>query len=180
MDARARNESAMSMIEILVVMLIVIVISTVSFMGISGARKSGGRMETAAAARRYGDAIERYQQEHGRQTPTIGDATSWPGGTNAVKGPIFRVDIGKQITRYYLKGSRAPEIMTKGGPTGAVLQAGKSCAPQPTGGTLVYRVGPVAAGKCGPALSSRFQYSIRVFWEGDMYCDVGDVSTKVC
>ncbi|MCW2921196.1 MAG: hypothetical protein JWL76_1070 [Thermoleophilia bacterium] len=163
------------MVEMMVVLLIIAIISAVAFQSVKGARTSGGRSEAIAAATRYADAVDRFQQEHGRQLPKIGTPT-WPV---ADEGPVHRLVIGSAapIVRPYLKGSRAPEIMSKGPLTGAsIVQAAGSCpSPPAEGGLLVFRVGPAPNAACGPALTTPNQFSIGVAWHGEYVCTAGDV-----
>lgn len=163
------------MVELMVVLLIILIVSSLAFMSVRGARTSGGRAEAVGAASRYADAIDRFQQEHGRRLPTIGTPT-WP---NANAGPVHRLVIGTTapVVRPYLKGAGAPEIMSKAGPAGAsIVQSTGGCPTPPSeGGLLVYRIGPAAASTCGPALTSSFQFSIGVAWKGSYVCSIGDV-----
>jgi type II secretory pathway pseudopilin PulG len=184
MHLRTTSERAITLVEILVVMLIIMIISGVSMFGVRGARSSGGKIEATAAARRYGDAIERYQLEHGQQVPTIAaGSTSWPLA-KVNQGPLYTVKIGAgaPVSRFYLKGGRAPEIMGKGGRAGArIIAANGGCPSIPTeGGAFVYRVGPAAASSCGPALGSALQYSLRVYWNGAVVCDLGQADARRC
>lgn len=168
------SERGIGLVEVMVVLLLIAILSAVAFMSIGGARKTGGRTEVVAAATRYSDAVERFQQEHNRRLPQVGTPT-WP---TAVEGPVFSLEMGSSTNvRPYLAGGRAPEVMSKGPEVGATIvqAAGGSCSPSGTGGTLVYRPGPAAAGSCGPALSSAHQFSIAVFWMGELICSVGDV-----
>ncbi len=170
-----RREGGFSLVELMVVMLIIAIISGVAFMSVRGARTSGGRAEAVGAATRYADAIDRFQQEHGRRLPVIGTPT-WP---TAVAGPVHRLVMGAAapVVRPYLKGGGPPEIMSKGGPAGAkIMQATGGCpSPPAKGGLLVYRAGPAGASTCGPALSTAFQFSVAVAWDGEYVCEVGDV-----
>ena len=172
---RAR-ESAFGLVEIMVVLLIIAIVSGIALMSVKGARTSGGRAEAVAAATRYGDAIERFQQEHGRRVPTIG-TPSWPVGAD---GPVHRLTVGTgtPVVRNYMKGS-IPEIMSKGPLTGlTIVQAAGGCPGAPAdGGVLAVRVGPAANSPCGPALTSANQFSIGVAWHGEWVCAVGDVPT---
>jgi prepilin-type N-terminal cleavage/methylation domain-containing protein len=184
MHARTPSERGFTLVEILVVMTIILVISGLAMFGIRGARTSGGKLETSAAARRYGDAIDRYQLEHGRQLPVIAaGSTSWPSA-KVNQGPIYSVKIGAgaPVNRFYLKGGRAPDVMSKGPRAGArIIAATPACPSIPgKGGAIVYRSGPAGAASCGPVLSSPLEYSLRVFWNGVFVCDVGDVTTSRC
>ena len=173
--ATTHREAGIGLVEILVVMAIIAIVSTFAIMGIRGARESGGRTEAVAAATRYGDAVDRFQQEHARRLPVLGSA-SWPV---AKAGPIYVLQVGSTAVkqRPYLKKG-VPEVMDKQAPAGAVLlpAPGGKCPTVPTdGGALVYRTGPAAANACGPKLDSAYQYSIGVFWDGTFECSVGDV-----
>lgn len=176
------SEHGIGMVELLVVLLIIAVVGSVALMSVRGARASGGRAEASAAASRYADAIDRYQQEHGRKLPMIG-SPMWP---SANEGPVHRLVMGTSapIVRPYLRGGRAPDVMKKRGASGVTLvQATTRCpAISATGGMLVYRVGPAGSSTCGPALLSANQYSITVFWQGKLLCSVGDAVsvTKRC
>ncbi len=168
------SEHGIGLVEVVVVLLLIAIISVVAFKSIFGARNTGGRTEVVAAATRYSDAVERFQQEHNRRLPEIGTST-WP---TAKEGPVFSLEMGGAANvRPYLSGGRAPDIMNETGPNGATLVQGKggSCPSGGAGGVLVYRPGPAGAGACGPALASAHQFSIAVFWRGTLLCSVGDV-----
>jgi prepilin-type N-terminal cleavage/methylation domain-containing protein len=183
MRAQRTTEAAFTLVEMMVVIILILIISSIGFMGIRGARSSGAKLEASAAARRYADAIQRYQQEHGRQVPVMAaGSTSWPLAS-ANKGPIYTLKIGASVakTHPYLKGGRAPDIMTKGAAAGAKLVPANGACPTPAakGGTLLYRTGPVGANACGPALAET-EFTIRVYWDGAFLCDAGDASKNRC
>lgn len=176
--ATRNREHGIGLVEIVVVLLIIAIVSAVSFMSVRGARTSGGRAEVVAAASRYADAVDRFQQEHGRRLPAIGTDT-WPTAAN---GPVHRLQVGSSapVVRSYLRGGRAPEVMSKGPGAGATLvQTAGGCPGAPAeGGLLVFRVGPASNSTCGPALTTPNQFSIGVAWHGEYVCAVGDVPTN--
>lgn len=172
--ARPRpSERGFSLVELSVVLLIIAIVMGVAFISVRGARNSGYKAEVSASAIRFSDAVERFQQEHGRKLPVIG-TTDWPV---AKKGPVHRLQIGSSpaVVRRYMK--QTPEMLDRAMPGGAtIVQATAGCPAAPSiGGLLVYRRGPAGAGACGPALSSSNQFSVRAYWNGQVVCESGDV-----
>jgi prepilin-type N-terminal cleavage/methylation domain-containing protein len=157
-----RSEAGMTLVEMLVVMLIVAVISTFAVMSMSSSRSTGGRLELRAAASRYADAAERYQQDHGRKAPTFG-GPDWPT-SSANAGPVKTLEIQGTVIRPYLRGA-APDVMTRRGPKGAVW-ASSPPAESSTGGVLVY------------VLDGTYSFHIEAWWDGKLVCSAGDVSDR--
>ena len=158
------GEHAVSLIEVLVVMLIVAVISAFAVPSLMSSRGSGGRVELRAAAARYSDAVERYQADHGRKVPVYGSA-DWRIPN---QGPIKRLQIGGTVERPYLDKS-IPEVMTRTGPAGAKW-ASRPPGSSVRGGRLVY------------LRTGSFSYRIDAYWDGKLLCRMGDVpaGAKTC
>lgn len=152
------HERAFGLVEILVVLVIVAILSAFAVSSLRSSRSTGGRLELAAAATRYADAVERYQTDHGRRVPALGTA-DWPWA-RVTEGPLKRIQIGGTVERPYLKGG-PPEIMERVGPVGAAFVRGS--APRSRGGTLVY------------STTGNYSFRIQVFWDGQLQCTAGDI-----
>lgn len=142
----------------MVVVLIVAILGAIGMMSLKGTRDNGGRIELKAAARLYADAVERYQTDHGRRTPTL-NSPAWP---KPETGPVHRLAMGGAPTvRPYLT-SAPPEVMTRTGPDSATFaDAGRG-----EGGTLVYR------------RTGDLQFVIEAWWDGELMCSAGDVPAE--
>lgn len=115
---RADDERAISLVEVVVVVLIIGILGAAIF----AARNSSSRAGSVTAARTVGqsyhDAVQAFMRDHGGRVPTWNDTEDWPtspplgsgvtGGTGGLWGPI---NIGAR-GRPYL--DKIPESITDG------------------------------------------------------------------
>lgn len=158
-----RSEVGIGVVELVVVLLIAVILGSLGIMSLRAARTSGGKLEIAAAARAYADAIDRYQADNGRTVPTIAaSSTTWPTGS-VVSGPRTAVDVAGGTTRRYYLRKPYPEIMLRSGPNRGRIVAHPTAAAA-KGGTLVYR-------RVGT-----HQFTIMAYWNGTHVCTTGDIA----
>lgn len=87
-----RRESALTLVEILVVLVIILILMSLGLYGVSSARRSGNTVMATSVAQAYADAADRFAREHdgfypaapGESGPTGMD---WEGGAGAARGP---------------------------------------------------------------------------------------------
>lgn len=109
-----RPESAFTLVELLVVLLIAGILLSLSFYALGSARKSGRHIAAVAAANAYADAADRFAREHEGRYPAAPGArgpsgVDWDGGAQARRGPKSDV-LGR--VKYYLR--TVPEAVQDG------------------------------------------------------------------
>ena len=77
------------MVEIMAVVLIVLVLTTIAISSFRGTKRTTHYKVAQAAAHSYAEAIESYMADNGQRPPAMG-GTEWPTGTRAQKigGPV--------------------------------------------------------------------------------------------
>ena len=155
------SEQGFTLVELMVIIVILAVLGAIAVQSVQSTRQTGGKLEMKAAANRYGDAIERYQTDHGRQLPIIGSA-SWPSNsrTTLARGPVkvLSIGAGTPVVRPYLKGD-PPLVMTRDANAARLLASGTAPA---RGGALYYR-------------RTGVEFRIDAYWNGRIICSAGDI-----
>lgn len=91
-DDIRRRESAFTLVEILVVLVILAIFVCLGLYGIGSARKSGNSLMAISVAQAYADAADRFAREHDGFYPAAPGESGpggmdWEGGAGAAQGP---------------------------------------------------------------------------------------------
>lgn len=134
---RARRESGITLIEIIVVLVLIAIMMGVAIFSIRSSRNAGSALAAIAAAQAYADAADSFARDHDGRYPGAHGSTDWPGGAAAARGP-FDDALGER--RFYLK--QVPEaVQDQRIGVGAPVRTGQPYfAYAQTGGGTGYRI----------------------------------------
>ncbi len=113
-----RNEQAVTLFEIVAVLLIIAIILSIGLSMLRSSRGAGRALSALTVAHAYGDAVDAFAREHRGRFPEAPGSTDWSDAERGPEaGPLGDV-------RYYLR--RTPEpvqdgTVTMGGSGDAVL-----------------------------------------------------------
>lgn len=93
------SETAFSLVELLVVLVVVAIIGATATMALSGSKERGGAITGNSTARALGEGIEQFQRDHGGRLPTIPGTADWGGGW------LSPVDLGNGDKPYVRTGA---------------------------------------------------------------------------
>lgn len=87
-----RRESATTLVEILIVVLIMLILVCLGIYGVASSRRSGNTLMAISVAQAYADAADRFAREHDGFYPAAPGETGaggmdWEGGAGAARGP---------------------------------------------------------------------------------------------
>lgn len=85
----ASSEPAITLIEILIVMLIMAIMMGFAVSKFSGAKTTAQRKAGISVALQYKDAIDAFMADNGQQPPAIGVWNEWPAPVT--RGPVDRL-----------------------------------------------------------------------------------------
>lgn len=102
------RESAVGLLEILIVLFLIAVMLTIGLHGIRSARSAGTLNVAIASAQDYASAIDRFRRDHNGRYPRPPGSADWPGGDDAIRGPRS-ASLG---TNTYLR--KVPEAVQSG------------------------------------------------------------------
>lgn len=104
-----QQDSAFTLVEVLVVMIIVSMMIGIALVGLSNTRKSSNSVNAMSAATAYVDAVDQFRLAHGGRVPQMGSA-DWPTSSTKARnaGPL-NAGNGKKA---YLK--TVPESVVSG------------------------------------------------------------------
>ncbi|MCW2922445.1 MAG: hypothetical protein JWL76_2319 [Thermoleophilia bacterium] len=95
---RADPERAVSLVEVVIVVLIIGILGAAIFAARNSSSRAGSVTAARAAGQSYHDAIEAFMRDHGGRVPVLNDPEDWPttppagsgvtGGAGGLWGPI--------------------------------------------------------------------------------------------
>ncbi|MCB0878233.1 MAG: type II secretion system protein [Thermoleophilia bacterium] len=168
------RDSAFTVIEIMVVLLIVAVLMSIAIVGFGGARHESRRGLVRTAAQSYAESIDAFALDHAGRVPRFGTA-DWPVATS---GPVKPNTVSASGSTYL--GTAVPDPVAGGNVDVTATSPTGGGVPPKSGilGSIVYLVQPPV-----PPATSSTQYRIEVWmvspehrYEPKMSCYLGSWS----